>query len=126
MNTNASTATTTTTTIAMMIHTVVLIRVPFCLADSGARSRCTLLLRNCPLGRGTRRGFIRNWRRAGHVSVGFTGARCGTSPNGRYAAWGRRLPVDELVTVAAAASTSATVGLGLVVWAVGSRRSRRR
>jgi len=44
----------------------------------------------------------------------------------RYAAWGRRLTVDELVTVAATASTSATVGLGLVVRAMGSRRSRRR
>ena len=62
MNTNASTATTTTTTITMMIHAVVLIRVPFCLADSGLGSRCTLS-RNYPLDTRTRRGFIRNWAR---------------------------------------------------------------
>src|SRR6185312_16982582 len=98
--------TTTTTTITMMIHAVVLIRVPFCLADSGLGSRCTLS-RNYPLDTRTRGGSSET----GLVS---------------YAAWGRRLRVDEPVTVAAAASTSATVGLGLVVRAVGSRRSRRR
>ena len=40
---------------------------------------------------------------------------------GRYAACGRRLRTDELVTVAAAASTSLTVGLGWSVRTLGAR-----
>jgi len=122
MNTNASTATTTTTTITMMIHAVVLIRVPFCLADSGLGSRCTLP-RNYPLDRSTRRAYLRNPR---HRASDSQRAMLTPKKDARYAAWGRRLTVDELVTVAATASTSATVGLGLVVRAMGSRRSRRR